>query len=74
MLWSALNDLRDGADILDPRASPLLATNHKDLPPAIVVTAGFDPLRDEGFAYAEKLPNNGVKVLYRLDRGEIMNR
>lgn len=71
MLWSALNYLHDGNDILDPRASPLLAPNHKDLPPAIIVTAGFDPLRDEGFAYAERLRDQGVKVLYRCFDGAI---
>jgi acetyl esterase len=50
------------ADPLDPRASPLLAKRFDGLPRAIVVTAGFDPLVDEGDAYARKLSDAGVRV------------
>jgi acetyl esterase len=50
---------------LDWRASPLLAKSHAGLPPAFVMTAGFDPLRDEGRAYAETLQKNGVPTQYR---------
>ncbi len=49
---------------LDWRASPLLADDHTDLPRAIVVTAGYDPLRDEGRAYADKLSASGVPTQY----------
>ena len=45
--------------------SPLLVGSVKDLPPAHIVTAGFDPLRDEGRAYADKLRRAGVRVTYR---------
>ncbi len=49
------NYLPNERDWSDWRASPLLARSHADLPPALVITAGYDPLLDEGRAYAEKL-------------------
>jgi acetyl esterase len=55
----------------EPSVSPLFATSFEGLPPAIVVTAGFDPLRDEGKAYAEKLQSAGVPVTYRCEPGLI---
>ncbi|MGH8706314.1 MAG: alpha/beta hydrolase [Burkholderiales bacterium] len=52
-------------DWLDWRASPLLAQSLAGLPPAYVLTAGFDPLLDEGRAYAERLAKEGVEIVYR---------
>jgi acetyl esterase/lipase len=49
----------------DPRLSPLRAADLSGLAPAIIVTAGFDPLLDQGEAYARRLRAAGVKVVYR---------
>jgi acetyl esterase len=46
----------------DPRFNILSANNHANLPEAFILTCGFDPLRDEGEAYANKLRENGVAV------------
>jgi acetyl esterase len=51
-----------GVDPTDPRVSPLLADTLSGLPPALIATAGFDPLRDEGDRYAEALRAAGTPV------------
>lgn len=62
-LWSLyLNGARDNGNYY---AVPLNSKSYRDLPPAIVITAEFDVLRDDGSQYAEKLRNDGVKVIYR---------
>ncbi|NDA72116.1 MAG: alpha/beta hydrolase [Betaproteobacteria bacterium] len=57
-------DRANSADIKTWRASPLLAASHAGLPPALVLTAGFDPLRDEGRMYADKLSAAGTPAQY----------
>ena len=52
MNWFAEQQRDEHTDLSDPRISPLHAENHSDLPPAFLLTAGYDPLRDEGEAYA----------------------
>jgi acetyl esterase len=71
ILWFMGNYLASDADALDWRASPLLAPDHGGLPPAYIFTAGFDPLRDEGAAYAERLSASGVPVTYECFEGMI---
>jgi len=62
--WFEAQYLADPGQRTDFRASPQLAASHEGLPPALVQTGGFDPLRDEGRAYAETLKTAGVPVEY----------
>ncbi len=68
MLWFRDNYLRP-ADYEDWRASPLLAADLSRLPPAHLITAGYDPLRDEGRAYSDRLHAAGVSVTYECFEG-----
>ena len=60
--WFYSHYLPMDADRKDPRISPLAAADVAGLPPAYFMLAGFDPLHDEGMAYAEKLRSAGVPV------------
>jgi acetyl esterase len=64
MAYFAGHYIADDAQFDDWRASPLLHDDLSNLPPALVITAGYDPLRDEGAAYAEKLTAAGNRASY----------
>ena len=65
MDWFMDHYLPDGQDRADLRISPMLESNMADLSPALVVTAGFDPLCDEGEAYAKKLKASGIPTDFK---------
>ena len=67
MQWFLSHYARDERDREDPRLSPLCEPDLSGLAPAVVVTAGFDVLCDEGEAYARKLVAAGVPVVYRCE-------
>jgi acetyl esterase len=71
IVWYADQYLPADADRNDPRASPLRAKDLERQPPTLIITAGFDPLRDEGHAYAERLRAAGVDVVDREYPGQI---
>ena len=71
MDWFIAHYMRNDADKADWRASPLRAPSLKGLPPALIVTAAFDPLCDEGEAYAKALRAAGVTVAYEPFAGQI---
>jgi acetyl esterase len=71
MQWFAGHYLGDPTEGADWRVSPLRATSHAGLAPAVVCTAWFDPLRDEGKAYADALRAAGVSTKYHHGAGLI---
>jgi acetyl esterase len=71
MVWFSGLYVPEGVDTSDPCLSPLRAASLADLPPAVILTAEYDPLRDEGEAYAAALEAAGVEVRHRRFDGLI---
>jgi acetyl esterase len=71
MQWYWQHYLRHADDAANPYAVPLLAAELTGLPPALVITAEFDPLCDEGAAYAQRLQAAGVPTQYSQYDGMI---
>ncbi|WP_298444246.1 alpha/beta hydrolase [uncultured Ferrimonas sp.] len=63
MIWFHQHFLGDHTDLSDETVAPMNSTDLAELAPAIVVTAGFDPLRDQGIAYGQQLAQAGVSVV-----------
>ena len=71
MVWFWDHYLASDTDAANPYAAPLQARDLRGLPPAVVITAEFDPLRDEGEAYAQRLTEAGVETSYTCYAGMI---
>lgn len=71
MAWFRNHYMNRPEDAKHPYFSPYLYQNASGLPPAFIITAEYDPLRDDGKAYAEKLKNAGVDVQYAEYKGMI---
>ncbi|MGO2683985.1 MAG: alpha/beta hydrolase [Microbacterium sp.] len=71
MDWYTDHYLRGAGSATDPRVSPLLADDLTGVAPAYVVVSGFDPLRDEGLAYADRLRQANVPVETVVHAGQI---
>jgi acetyl esterase len=71
LAWFYHHYFDKNTDTAQWRASPLNAPDHSGLPPAFILSAGFDPLQDENRAYADKLAASGVPVQYSHYAGMI---
>jgi acetyl esterase len=71
MDWFTENYLPNREARLEPSASPMNASDFRGLPPAMIITAECDPLRDQGETYARKLQAAGVSVELKRDEGMI---
>nr|WP_306373261.1 alpha/beta hydrolase [Salirhabdus sp. Marseille-P4669] len=65
MQWFSKQYFNEEKDYVNPYASPIHYSDLRNLPSATVLTAEYDPLRDEGRGYAEALKNSGVNVFYK---------
>jgi acetyl esterase len=71
MNYFAHHYLRNEEDKINPLASPMLAKDLSSLPPALIITAEFDPLRDEGELYGKRLQEADVPVIIHRYEGAI---
>ena len=71
MIWFMNHYLNGEEDKTNPLASPMLASDLSNLPPALIITAQYDPLRDEGELYGQKLKEAGVPVTISRYEGVI---
>lgn len=69
--WFIRHYLPEGTDVADPRVSPLRAESLEGLPRTIVTLGGFDPLHDDGHAYATALLASGVRTQVIRERGNV---
>ena len=67
--WDHYISTEDDAN--NPYCSPIRANSFENLPPALIITAQYDPIRDEGEAYGKKLMENGVPTIIRRVEGAI---
>jgi acetyl esterase len=71
ILWFLHYSMNNEEDQLNPLASPALASTFSGLPPALIITAEYDPLRDDGEQYGKQLKEAGVPVIITRRKGAI---